>query len=267
MQTIKENFKNNIFSSLGIFGILIFIGIVFLSMTLKSGMNNISILTNAQGITVSGTAEKVVTSDKASIFINLTSDNPNLADKDSIKKMVDARDTLIKILINEGIKSEDIDVLSLTNSMSCTMRDKNYWENCLGKKYNIYSQAITISSSDVNKIKDLSLNLNSKLNYDKTNESYFNSVNVSITNTQYLYTKLSEIKTEMLNEATRNAFERADSIAKSTNNRAGEVITASQGVFQITAKDSTDSSDYGMYDTSTIDKKITAVVRVSFKVK
>jgi hypothetical protein len=71
----------------------------------------------------------------------------------------------------------------------------------------------------------------------------------------------------MLNEATKNAFERAEAIAKSTGNHAGAVITASQGVFQITGKDSVDAQDYGIYDTSTIEKKITAVVRVSFKVK
>ena len=71
----------------------------------------------------------------------------------------------------------------------------------------------------------------------------------------------------MLNEATKNAFERAEAIAKSTGNHAGAVITASQGVFQITGKDSVDAQDYGIYDISTIEKKITAVVRVSFKVK
>jgi hypothetical protein len=36
------------------------------------------------------------------------------------------------------------------------------------------------------------------------------------------------------------------------------------GVFQITAPNSHDVRDYGIYDTSTIEKDVTAVVSVSF---
>jgi hypothetical protein len=39
-----------------------------------------------------------------------------------------------------------------------------------------------------------------------------------------------------------------------------------RGVLQITAADSTDVSDYGVYDTSTIEKDMTAVVNASFAV-
>ncbi len=39
------------------------------------------------------------------------------------------------------------------------------------------------------------------------------------------------------------------------------------GVFQITTPDSTNVADYGINDTSSIDKKVTAVANVVFKVK
>ena len=39
------------------------------------------------------------------------------------------------------------------------------------------------------------------------------------------------------------------------------------GVFQITPVDSTDVSDMGINDTSTIEKKITAVANVVFQIK
>ena len=71
----------------------------------------------------------------------------------------------------------------------------------------------------------------------------------------------------MLEEASKNAKERAEAIAKSTGNKVGNVKSASQGVFQVTQKNSTEVSDYGSYDTSTVDKKITAIVRASFEVK
>ena len=52
-----------------------------------------------------------------------------------------------------------------------------------------------------------------------------------------------------------------------TGNSIGSVKSAKMGVLQITAADSTDVSDYGTYDTSTIEKDMTAVVNVSFAVR
>lgn len=81
---------------------------------------------------------------------------------------------------------------------------------------------------------------------------------------EYLYTKLAEVRTEMLAEATRDARERADAIARSAGSGVGGVRSARMGVFQITPRNSTEVSDYGIYDTSSLEKDITAVVRVSF---
>jgi len=39
------------------------------------------------------------------------------------------------------------------------------------------------------------------------------------------------------------------------------------GVFQITSPNSTQVSDYGVYDTSTLNKDVTAVVNVTFALK
>ena len=40
-----------------------------------------------------------------------------------------------------------------------------------------------------------------------------------------------------------------------------------QGVFQITPRNSTEISDYGMNDVSAVDKDITAVMRVTFSLE
>jgi hypothetical protein len=39
------------------------------------------------------------------------------------------------------------------------------------------------------------------------------------------------------------------------------------GVFQVTPRNSTEVADYGMNDTSSLDKDVTAVVRVTFAVE
>ena len=84
---------------------------------------------------------------------------------------------------------------------------------------------------------------------------------------EYLFTRLAEIRTTMLAEATKDAKERAEAISRSAGSRIGSVRSARMGVFQITPRNSTEVSDYGINDTSSLEKDITAVVRVTFAVE
>ncbi len=84
---------------------------------------------------------------------------------------------------------------------------------------------------------------------------------------EYLYTKLAELRVEMLTEATQDAHRRAERIAEGVNNKVGTLRNARMGVFQITPRNSTDVSDWGIYDTRSIDKDITAVVSLTFSIE
>ena len=84
---------------------------------------------------------------------------------------------------------------------------------------------------------------------------------------EYLYTKLSELRVALIEDATRDAKARAEAIAKSTGNSVGSVRQARIGVFQITPRFSTEISDYGMNDVSAIEKDVTAVVHVTFALR
>ena len=78
---------------------------------------------------------------------------------------------------------------------------------------------------------------------------------------------LSDMKVQMLEEATKDAKQRADAMLKATHNRTGKIQSVRMGVFQITPVDSTNVSDMGISDTSTIEKKITSVANVTFQIK
>ena len=54
---------------------------------------------------------------------------------------------------------------------------------------------------------------------------------------------------------------------KATNNSVGKIDSVKMGVYQITPVDSTAVSDMGINDSSTIDKKVTAVANITFKIK
>lgn len=71
----------------------------------------------------------------------------------------------------------------------------------------------------------------------------------------------------MLAEATKNARACAEKIAESTDSKIGFMQSASMGVFQVTPTNSVDVSDYGYFDTSSINKKVTSVVRASFSLQ
>ncbi len=83
---------------------------------------------------------------------------------------------------------------------------------------------------------------------------------------QYLYTKLPTLRPQLLAEATKDAQNRARVIVKATDSHLGSLRGVDVGVFQVTSPNSTEVEDYGVYDTSTLEKDVTAVVNVTFGV-
>jgi len=81
---------------------------------------------------------------------------------------------------------------------------------------------------------------------------------------QYFYTKINDVKIEMLAEATKDARVRAEQLASNSGSRVGGLHGAEQGVFQITSVHSTDVSGYGELDTDSIFKSVKAIVTISY---
>ncbi len=84
---------------------------------------------------------------------------------------------------------------------------------------------------------------------------------------QYYFTKLADLRISLLGDATMDAKARAEMIAGSAGGKVTTMRNAKMGVFQITAPNSRDVRDYGSYDTSTLEKDVTAVVTASFAVE
>jgi hypothetical protein len=84
---------------------------------------------------------------------------------------------------------------------------------------------------------------------------------------QYVYTKLAGLRPKLLADATKDALARAEVLVDATGGKLGGLRDVNVGVFQITAPNSTEVSDYGVYDTSTLRKDVTAVVNVTFALK
>ena len=70
------------------------------------------------------------------------------------------------------------------------------------------------------------------------------------------------MKLDLLEQAAENAQLRAERLARSSGNRVVNIISASQGIFQITPLNSTETASWG---TSSIEKKVRAVATVRYR--
>ncbi len=118
------------------------------------------------------------------------------------------------------------------------------------------SQTITVDSDNVGRIQTLS---------QKIGDLLAGGVNLELAPPAYTFSKLPEYRVTMLAKATEDARQRAAAIAGKGGSRLAAIASAETGVFQITAPNSTDVGSGGSYDTSTIDKDMTAVISVSFR--
>ncbi len=84
---------------------------------------------------------------------------------------------------------------------------------------------------------------------------------------EYYFSRLAEIKQKLLSEATADAAKRAEAIADNAGVKIGDLMSAREGVFQITEPYSTEVSSYGVYNTATRKKDITVTVHCVFELK
>jgi hypothetical protein len=91
-------------------------------------------------------------------------------------------------------------------------------------------------------------------------------VNINSWPPQYFYNDLNAVKVRLIGAATRDAQQRAEQFAAGSGVTVGPLRSASQGVFQITRPNSTETADYGSYDTATVEKVVKAVVTVEYSV-
>jgi uncharacterized protein len=204
-------------------------------------------------ITVTGSAKRRITSDLVVWSAGVSAQAPQLAD--SYGQLANSIPRIKQYLLSKGIPEDQMTVSSITTT-TLKGRDSDGNETAEVTGYSL-SQQIEVRSTDVAKIAQIAREATELINQGILIES---------SAPKYYYTKIGDLKVEMLGEAAKDAKERAEKIASSTGNSIGSVRSAKMGVLQITAADSTDVSDYGVYDTSTIEKDMTAVVNVSFAV-
>lgn len=236
-----------------ILGLCIAAATIFSTVILSKGLMQIKKFAN-EVIEVTGSAEKKIMSD----YIVWTS---RFSRRDSKMTVAFAqlKDDLEKVkeyLLSKGVKEDEIVVSQINTVVLYKKNEKGYDTNEI-EGYRL-SQHIEVRSYDVKKIDGIAR---------QSTEIINQGIQIISGSPEYFYTKLAELKVEMLAKATENAKERAKSMAASTGNKIGLMRSAKMGIFQITPVNSYDVSWYGNNDTSSLEKKVTAVVSVDFAIE
>jgi uncharacterized protein len=212
-------------------------------------------------LSVTGSARKAIVSDLVTWSGTITASHEDLVKAyDALKA---AADKARAFLIANGIPESDITLSAISTA-------RHFKKEILNappapptvittEKVESYSlsQTISISSSDMTKVPGVARSITSLIK---------EGVEIDSESPRYLYTKLSELKINMLADATKDATTRAEQIVNNANGRLGKLVEARMGVMQINPKGVTATSAEGMNDTSSYEKEITAIVSARFEV-
>ncbi|MBF0252205.1 MAG: SIMPL domain-containing protein [Candidatus Omnitrophica bacterium] len=218
------------------------------------GANTAINIKNKGYVTVKGYAKQNITSDYAIFNIDIVSENPDI--KACYATLAEDKNKILSYLVKHNILKDEIEIKPAYVEEEYKLNDRGYKTDEFIKY--IIHQTITIKSKDVAKVRDLSANIVEILNQ---------GVKVLIDRPQYIYRNLEDLKIEMVGRSTNNARERAITIAKEGKFRLGSIADVRVGVFQITPENSMDVSNYGINDTTSIEKEIKCVVEIQYFVK
>lgn len=207
-----------------------------------------------QVINVTGSAKKTILSDLI-VWEAIVSarDKDAVAAYESLKR---ASDRTVAYLKEHGVPESAI-------SLAAISTQRNFARDAKGNptdeltSYDL-TRVVRVSSADVRGVGAIA---------SQASELLKEGILLESQPPQYLYTKLADLKVEMLAEATKDASMRARQIADNSGSSLGGIREARMGVMQINPLHSTDVSHSGNNDTSSLEKEITAVVSAKFAVE
>ena len=239
------------FSNALIFAIAIIVSAAIFSNTYKNRTKA------ANTIRVTGLGSKNFVSDLIVWSGSFTRKNMNL--KDAYAELDRDREAISSYLQSKGIPESNV----IFSAVDIQKEYDTSFDNYGNQKSSVFNgyrlrQNVQIESNEVDKVEGISRQVTELIN---------KGVEFSSNQPQYYYTKMSELKLEMIAEATKDAFTRASNIAENAGSKVGDLKNADMGVFQIIAQNS--SEDYswgGSYNTTSKRKTATITVRLEYEI-
>jgi len=216
-------------------------------------------------IRITGSARKRIVSDLIQWDATIESRAPDRTA--AYRTLREGCDKAVAFLVAQGIKAGEIQPQSATvaEQFEKVVEDKVLpgttvplrTEKQVSKGF-LARESIVVRSTDVARIEKASREITALLD---------EGVLVNSSYPSYFYTRLGELKLEMLAQAAKDARDRAENILRSAGNaRVGKLVVADMGIININAANSTQTSVEGNNDTTSLEKDIITIVHAEFEV-
>ncbi len=203
-------------------------------------------------IEVTGSAKEAVVSDMGRLTINIET-KTGLGDQSAgVARAQSAVDRVTKYFETEGLKEYETPAGS-------TYANYYYPQNseAVQTGYTV-SRSVVVRSAEVEKLMNLANDM-SPLSGD--------GYTVTTGGLELTYSKLDEVRVKLLTHAIKDATDRANAIAENSGRKVGLLRNAVGGVVQVLPAGGVDISDYGSYDTTSINKDVMVTTRATFSLQ
>jgi uncharacterized protein len=202
-------------------------------------------------ITATGSAKERVKSDTVKWTGELTRRVPNSGVGGGYVQLERDLAVLKEFLKKKGVSPDALEVRPIFTQEEVAYRS----DGPVSLGTTILRQIVVLSAGDVEGMTTISGDIK---------ELIARGVPISTISLEYLYSKLPELRVKLLGGAVKDAAARAGEIASAGGKSVGDLESASSGVVQVLAPNSIEVSDYGSYDTSSIEKEVMVTVRATF---
>jgi hypothetical protein len=234
-----------------IIGLAFIIGLLIVGNAYKSRSKAM------ETISVTGSAEKDFVSDLI-VWKGFYS-RKSMDLKSAYVQLKEDENAIRAYLSGKGIQNNEMVFSSVNiNKEFNNKTDEN--GRSLGQEFSGFNltQNVRIESSNVDKIDQISR---------EATELIEKGIEFNSSAPLFYYTKLTEIKMDLLAKASADGKQRAEIIAKNSGSSLGKLKNANLGVFQITGKNSDEDYSYGgTFNTSSRNKTGSITIRMQFAV-
>jgi hypothetical protein len=234
--------------------LIIAIAIIITAITFSNAYKNRNKTSNS--ISVTGLGSKDFVSDLIVWSGSFTRKSDNL--KEAYAALDKDRENIKTYMQGKGIKEDNI----IFSAVDINKEFDDSYNNSGNRIKSVFTgyrlrQNIQIESTEVDKVESISRQVSELINFGI--EFYSNMP-------QYYYTKLAELKIEMIASATKDANVRALKIAENAGSSLSRLKDASMGVFQIVAQNSAEEYSWGgSFNTTSKRKTATITVKLDYE--
>lgn len=188
--------------------------------------------------------------------------------KEAYNKMISDQKIVEKFFLGKGFKRNEFSFGSVRfekKFREIRTQGENSYDTKYEQVFDGYEASQTISFS-AKKNPDLMKRIEAVSS--KTSELINSGIELSSNSIQYTYSDLPSLKHQLIEKASKDAYERAEKIVKTADGDLGKLKTASMGVFQITGQGSTEEDSYGgNNDTFSKNKTARITVRLEYELE